>query len=276
MKVLIIGAQGMLGSELVKVFSDQDLTAWDKDDLDITQPTQVEEKIIKLKPQVVINAAAYTKVNECEENQDLALKVNGVAVGYLAKVCQKLGAILVHYSTDYVFDGQKKEGYQEEDKTNPLSVYGKSKELGERELLKNTDKYYLIRTSWLYGKAGKNFVNTMLKLAQERKEIRAVEDQIGSSTYAKDLAKATQQLIENKKPFGIYHITNKGSCSWYELACEIFRLAKINIKVIPIKTEEYPLPARRPAYSILVNTKLPPARNRKEALEDYLREIKVI
>lgn len=274
-KLLVLGAKGMLGQDLVKVFSADrhyEVIAWDIKELDITNRKEVFEKISKLKPEIIINAAAYTDVDGCESAKDVCMRINGEAVGYLAKAAKKIDAVLVYYSTDYIFDGKKKEGYVEDEKNiSPINVYGQSKALGERELQKNTNKYYLIRTSWLYGKAGKNFVDTMLKLAQTQKKLRVVCDQHGKPTYTVDLAKRTKELLESGRDFGIYHITNEGETTWYEFAKKIFELAKVDIKVLPCTTEDFPRPAKRPEYSILINTKLPPLRSWKIALFEYLR-----
>lgn len=272
MKILILGAKGMLGHDLVNIFDDYEVFAWDLKVIDITNKKIVQRKILGLKPDIVINAAAYTNVDGCERDKKLCMEVNGYAVGYLALACKTCGAILVHYSTDYVFNGQKKEGYKENDKINPLNTYGESKALGEKELMANTDKYYLIRTSWLYGKHGKNFVDTMLNLALENDTIKVVNDQFGKPTYSKDLAIKTREIIKEKKDFGIYHITNEGTTSWYEFTKKIFELANVKVKVIPVATKQFPRPAKRPHYSALINTKLPKMRNWEEALKEYLTQ----
>lgn len=271
MKILIIGAKGMLGHDLVAEFEkDHEVIGEDIDKIDITREDEVNKKIVQLKPDIVINAAAFTDVDGCESNKEICMKVNGQGVGYLAKACSKLGIILVHYSTDYVFDGKKKEGYKEGDKPNPINIYAQSKALGEKELAKFTDKYYLIRSSWLYGKQGKNFVETMLNLAKEGDKIEVVNDQFGKPTYTRDLAKRTREIAEEKKDFGIYHVTNEGTTSWYEFTKKIFKLAGIDIEVKPVATEHFPRPAKRPKYSALINTKLPKMRSWEDALKDYL------
>lgn len=274
MKILIVGAKGMLGHELGQVFLDCKPVLWSKDDLDITNEFQVNKKITNLSPELIINAAAYTSVDDCEVNEGLATKINGQAVGYLAEVANKIGAKLVHYSTDYVFDGQNKEGYVEDDAPNPISAYGRSKLVGEQLLKQVRDdadnfNYYIIRTAWLYGMRGKNFVKTMLTLADKDKPIKVIDDQIGSPTYAYDLAIATRELVESKKSSGIYHRTNNGQTSWYGFAKEIFEVFNKNIDLSPCTTKEYPLPAKRPACSVLRNTKLKPMRSWQEALRAY-------
>jgi len=280
MKTLILGAKGMLGQELAKVFAKHKPFLWDLDlpaeasaqagEIDITDKSQVDEKISNLAPELIINAAAFTNVDACEEKEELATKVNGEAVGYLADVADRLGAILVHYSTDYVFDGEKKEGYVEEDAPSPVNAYGRSKLSGEfRVSSSELRDFYLIRTAWLYGPQGKNFVETMLSMAQAGEPLKVIDDQVGSPTYAPDLAEATLDIVENKKPFGIYHRTNSGQTSWYGFAKEIFKVFGKKVDLSPCATEEYPLPAKRPKYSVLQSTKLEPMRSWQEALKDY-------
>jgi dTDP-4-dehydrorhamnose reductase len=274
-KILIIGAKGMLGQDLVSGFSDDknyEVFAWDRNEIDITNENKVKEKISDLKPEIIINAAAYTDVEGCEDNKDLCLKVNGEALKYLAKTCKENNAILIHYSTDYIFNGEEKEGYREDcDKINPVNYYGEAKALAEKNIKENCEKYYILRTSWLFGKNGKNFVDTMLNLAKKLKELKVVDDQHGKPTYTIDLAKRTKEIIENKEEFGTYHTTNEDETTWYEFAKEIFRQAGVNIKVNPCTSEEFPTKAKRPHYSSLINTKLNKMRSWKEALKDYLK-----
>ena len=260
-KTLIIGAGGMLGMELCKAFPDAITLSHSA--LDITDEYRVRLTIEEIKPDVVINAAAYTNVDGCEDNKELAFDINGRALEYIARSCSSEGAILVHYSTDYVFDGSKKE-YFESDKTNPINVYGQSKLIGEKNIIENMKDYRIIRTSWLFGLQGKNFVETMLRLSEEMDTVKVVNDQFGKPTYAVDLARKTGEII--KLPPGIYHITNEGTCSWYEFAKAIIG------NVTPCSTDEFPRKAKRPKYSILVNTKTEPMRHWKEALKAYLEE----
>ena len=272
MKILILGHKGMLGHELADVFKDgHELVLWDREQIDISKKEEVIKKISKLYPDVVVNAAAYTAVDDAENNKDLVYKVNSCAVGFLATACKEINALFIHFSTDYVFDGENHNGYKEDHPYNPINVYGKSKALGEKMILDISSKYYIIRTSWLFGKHGKNFVETMLRLVKENRDIKVVNDQFGSPTYAKDLASEVRKLVESEKSSGIYHITNSGSCSWYDFALKIFELSNLNLKVKPVKSEEFPTPARRPIYSMLLNTKLPPMRKWEEALKDYLK-----
>ncbi len=260
-KTLIIGSSGMLGSDLCKTFPDA--VKLTHHDLDITDREQVIESILKIKPDVVINAAAYTNVDGCEDNKELAFQVNGHGPGYIAEACARAGAKLVHFSTDYVFDGSKKE-YVESDIPDPINVYGDSKLLGEKRIIENMDDYRIVRISWLFGIHGKNFVETMLKLSGEIDTVKVVNDQFGKPTYTMDLASKVKEIIELDP--GIYHITNDGICSWYEFASSIID------NVIPCTSEEFPRKAKRPKYSVLVNTKTEPMRHWREALKTYLQE----
>ncbi|MCH7758841.1 dTDP-4-dehydrorhamnose reductase [Patescibacteria group bacterium] len=282
MRILILGHQGMLGHDLMAVFSNDQPMGWDTEQIDITDQDQVVKKIGKLNPEIVINAAAYTDVDQAETNQALALKVNATAVGYLAKFCAGHNIILVHYSTDYVFGHANSQGVQESDQpAPPLNFYGQSKRLGEQKILNLGSKtsglkYYLIRTAWLFGPKANphqhhNFVDAILKLAQEKNEIKVVDDQFGSPTYTNDLALATKKLLANKYPSGIYHLTNSGVINWHQFAQEIIKLAKLKTNVISITSQEFPRPAQRPQYSILRNTKFPLLRPWTKALEDYLK-----
>lgn len=274
-KVLIIGAKGMLGTELVEVFrSDNNYKVYTADlpEVDITKPESIRENLTQTQPDIVINAAAFTDVDGCEEQTELCHKVNGESLEYLAKECTKIDATLIHYSTDYVFDGKKEEGYKEDDKTNPQSQYGKSKELGEQNLQKFGKKYYIIRLSLLFGKNSNNFVDIMLKLAQEKDKLEVVNDQICKPTYAKDLATRAKELLDSKKPYGIYHITNEGVVSRYDLVREIVKVAGLKTKINPVSSDKFPRPAKRPHYSGLINTKLPSSRPWQEALREYLEE----
>lgn len=286
MKVLILGSKGMLGQELVKSFGDHAVTAWDKADLDITDQQKVKSKIGSVEPDLIVNAAAYTDVDGCEENEDLAMKVNGQAVGYLAEVASAVGAEIVHYSTDYVFSGDKKKGYKEDEKYDPegdaLNVYGASKALGEKLLQEGTERFYLIRTSWLFGPGGGNFVEAMLNLASGNDALTVIDDQHGKPTYAPDLAEATRKLVGEDNDYGIYHRTNEvpdESITWYDFANEVFdQYKKINSNfekpdVEPVTSEEFPRSAKRPQWSILLNTKLPELRDYRKALEEYLKQV---
>jgi dTDP-4-dehydrorhamnose reductase len=277
MKILILGHKGMLGHELAEVFENgNELFLWDREQIDITKREEVMQKIGEFKPDVVINAAAYTAVDKAESEKDLAYKVNGCAVGFLATICKQINALFVHFSTDYVFDGESHNGYKENHPYKPINMYGKSKALGEKMILDIEPRYYLIRTSWLFGKSGKNFVETMLRLVTDGKKIKVVNDQFGSPTYAKDLAEKVKKLIESRNSYGVYHITNSGFCNWHEFALKIFELTGLKPDVRPVNSEEFITPAKRPTYSMLVNTKLSPMRPWEEALKEYLIETKRI
>lgn len=279
MKILIIGAKGMLGQALAQEFAkDCEVVAWDRDEVNLVEIKnhpfdKLRAKIKNLEPDLVINSAAYTNVDQAEEEAEIANAINGYAVGDLAKICKELDIPLVHYSTEYVFDGTKEEGYAESDLPNPISKYGESKYLGEQELQKETDKFYLIRLSRLFGKAGAgkpSFVDRMLELSETQSEIEVVDEEVSSPTCAPDLAKLTRSVIENKLPFGIYHGANSGSCTWYGLAKEIFKITGQNVKLIPVSAERFPRPAKRPVHGVLINTKLPQARPWQEALREFL------
>lgn len=268
----------MLGHDLMEAFSDHNLVGWSKTDLDITNSNQVRQKILKLNPNMIINAAAYTDVDKAEEEEDLAMAVNATGVLHLAQAAKEVSALLVHFSTESVFNGEKQEGYQELDQTSPVNAYGRSKTRGEELLQNNYDRFYIIRSSWLYGKAlqkgksrGLNFVETMLKLAEEKDELNVVNDQFGKPTWTKDLAIMSKQLIKEVKPYGIYHIVNEGKCSWYDFAKEIFKLENIDIKVNPISSAEYELKTPRPKNTVLLNTKFHQLRPWQEALAEYLK-----
>lgn len=276
-KILILGAKGMLGAELTRIFSDFDneVFAWDYEELDITDETQVKEKISALHPDIIINAAAYNNVDKAEEDSKIANFLNGYASGYIADIANQLNARFVHYSTDYVFDGEKEEGYTEVDVPCPISAYGRSKLLGEEEVQKNTDKFYIIRLSKLFGKIGTgvnvkaSFVDKMLELARGREKIEVIDEELSSPTYAPDLAKTTRHILQNNLPYGIYHGANSGACTWHQFACEIFKQKGINTEVVPVSGEKFPRLAQRPKYSILLNTKLPQAGTWQEALKGY-------
>ena len=278
MDILITGATGMLGYDLIQEISDHKLILTNSKTLDITDKNEVMNFIKNFKPDIVINAAAYTDVDGCEENMDLAFNVNGEGVKNLALACKEYGATLVHISTDYVFNGESDKPWVEDDDIGPVSVYGKSKLKGEEAIVEIMEKYFIIRTAWLYGYNGKNFPKTMLELAKTHDEITVVYDEVGSPTYTKDLACAIAHLIESDY-YGIYHITNSGSCSWCEFSRYIFEIAERDVKVIPVKASEFNRPAPRPHYSVLENKKwkdngFEPLRDYKEAIQEYIELIK--
>lgn len=295
-RVLIIGSLGMLGQELAGIFSTDEnyqTIAWDVEDLDITDQAQVEEKILVLAPQIIINAAAYNDVDKCEESAEFekAKTLNGLAPGYLAKVAKEVkippnppftkwekGAIFVHYSSDYVFSGDKKEGYKEDDGVSPINNYGLSKVSGELEVRRVEGRYYLIRLQRLFGRPGKtegakkSFFEAMLALSEIKKELEAVDDELANFTYAPDLAERTKYIIEQGLSFGVYHVTNEGApVTWFGAAKALFEMVgKTEIRIIPVPAKKFIRSARRPRYSILLNTKLPPLRPWPEALKEFL------
>lgn len=275
MKILITGASGMLGSDLNQALSlNHRMVCASSKDFDITNIDHTVKAIGDIKPDVVIHAAAYTDVDGCEDNIDTAYRVNGLGARNVAATCNEINAAMVYVSTDYVFDGKSGNRYIEYDQTNPMSIYGKSKLAGENYVKDILNRHYIVRTSWLYGLNGKNFVTTMLNLGKTKEELNVVSDQIGSPTYTPDLAEAIGKLI-TKQTYGTFHITNSDHCSWYDYAREIFRVAGIDIKVNPITTEALNRPAPRPKYSVLDNyfwrlEGYEPLRSYKEALREYL------
>ncbi|MGE5422976.1 MAG: dTDP-4-dehydrorhamnose reductase [Ignavibacteriales bacterium] len=278
MKILITGAKGMLGYALQKVLAEgHQIICSDIDDFDITDVHSTLRWITNVQPQVVIHSAGYTNVDGCENNIELAYRVNGLGARNVAAVCSELDAAMIYISSDYVFDGRKSEPYREYDQVNPLSIYGKSKLLGETLVKEMLNRHYIIRTSWLFGPNGKNFVTSMLQLSREMKNIKVVNDQVGSPTYTFDLAQAVKILLTGPY-YGTYHITNSDYCSWYDFAQEIFRLAGINNQVFPTTTEQLNRPAPRPAYSVLdnylwKNEGFQILRSYKEALREYMESL---
>jgi len=271
--ILVVGANGMLGQDLMALLGDRAIGV-DIGEIDITSMESVMEVLHSTKPEVVINSAAFTDVDGCESNVERAMEVNGEAVGYLALACREIGALLVQISTDYVFDGGKGTPYIEDDAPHPLSVYGESKLVGEMNAA-FTPEHLIIRTQWLYGLNGNNFVETMLRLAADRDELSVVDDQTGSPTWTVDLGKAIIALV-NKGCRGVYHAANGGFCSWNEFAKAIFEAADLAVSVKPMTTEELNRPARRPLYSTLDCGKLDVdaevhMQPWKAALQEYLK-----
>lgn len=251
--ILVVGSKGMLGQELMALYGDA-ARGVDVEEIDIRELPSVQQVLFTLKPSVVINAAAYTDVDGCQTNTELAMEVNGEGVGFLAMISKEIGAKLVQVSTDYIFDGKKGTPYLEDDLASPLSIYGESKLAGEMNTWFNPD-HLIVRTQWLYGHGGRNFVETMLKLGAEKKELTVVDDQIGSPTWAADLALAIKALLDRGCQ-GTYHAANSGFVSWNGFAKEIFRLAGMDVAVLPMTTEQLGRPAPRPLYSTLDCTKL--------------------
>ncbi len=276
MKILVLGARGMLGQDLVPLLnSDHEVIPRDIQDFDITDAQRVEEEIGQIKPQVVINTAAYTDVDGCEANKEIAFSVNASGAANVARACVLAKARLIHLSTDYVFDGSSADPYREEDPPNPLNTYGQSKWQGEVAIRKSGVDYLIIRTQWLYGAHGRNFVDTIVKAAQKEKRLRVVNDQRGSPTYTKDLSWAIKKLLENNTG-GILHVANSGFCTWYEFAKEILgEMGMSEVRVEPISSVELARPAKRPANSVLNCQKFEKItgvklRSWPEALKDYL------
>lgn len=282
MKILIVGADGQLGSDLCRVIPKDEQIALTISDLDITDQTKTSAVLKKYLPDVVINTAAYHNVDECEDNLEPAFLVNTYGVSYLAKACQTIGATLVHISTDYVFDGQKGRPYVESDPPNPGSIYAISKLAGEYCVKSVLDKYFIVRSTGLYGaagclgKGGGNFVENMLKRSASQPQLKVVADEVLAPTYTFDLAQRIYQLLQTKY-FGTYHLVNQGGCSWYEFTCEIFRLLKRDVKIEKTSAREFKAKARRPAYSVLQSVNLPKTglsnlRPWQQALRAYLEE----
>jgi len=262
MKILLIGANGQLGTDLCRVLAERgdDVVALTYPEFDIRNGEQVRCALDSAAPEVVINTSAYHKVEECEEHPDIAFDVNALAVRAISLECERRGCVLVHFSTDYVFDGRKGSAYSECDRPEPLNVYGVSKLAGEHLIAFNTERYFIVRTSGLYGLAGAagkggNFVENMLKRAVSGGVLRVVHDQVLTPTYTVDLARKVSELIRTDA-YGMYHITNEGACSWYEFTVKILELEAVNVTVLPVETKDFPSPVKRPAYSVLLKDRL--------------------
>ncbi len=270
-KILLTGKTGQVGSELAVALAPLGTVfACDRRALDLADPAAITATVRKIRPDIIVNAAAYTAVDRAESEPALAMAVNGIAPGILAEEAARLGAVLVHYSTDYVFDGVKQGPYAEDDAPNPLNVYGRSKLAGERAMQASAAKYLILRTSWVYGATGRNFLVTILRLAAERAELKVVNDQIGAPTWCRDIASATCAILtrltsaggaESGAVKGIYNLSAQGSASWYEFAAAILAnasaaAAKQRAKLVPIPASEYPAAAARPRNSLLNHDKL--------------------
>lgn len=284
-RVIITGANGQLGLAINHVIQERkdlnitiintdvgEATAYCPITLDITNPVAVMNLVQSINPEIIINCAAFTAVDLCESEKERAYRINAIGAKNLAIAAKDFDATLVQVSTDYVFDGENNKPYTEEDTPNPNSVYGSTKLEGEKFVQEICDKHFIIRTAWLYG-IGKNFVRTMIRLMDEKKDIRVVRDQYGCPTSAMELAKAIVSLMDTKE-YGIYHGVCDGGTTWYEFAVEIFKQLGVDVKVTPIETSDYPTPAKRPAYSILSNSKLKKLgihmKPWKEALKEYI------
>lgn len=285
-KIMITGASGQLGLALYGLLKDKPEYKLLRTDavpgedgaiqaLDITKEDEVKDYVKQLAPDIIINCAAFTAVDLCETEEEKAFRINALGPGYLAEAAEMSGAKLVHVSTDYVFDGQASSPYIEDAPTNPASAYGRTKQAGDELVQKNCSRYFILRTAWVYGE-GKNFVKTMLRLAQSGNKLRVVSDQFGTPTSALELARAIIFLMETES-YGIYHATCEGSTNWYEFACTIFQAVGMEVEVEPISSSEYAAPAPRPMYSILDNKALRERHNYymkdwKEAFYEYLRD----
>jgi dTDP-4-dehydrorhamnose reductase len=256
LRILLTGRNGQVGWELERALAPLgEVVATDRSALDLASEEQIRSVLRAVKPDVVVNAAAYTAVDKAEAEPELAMRINGFAPGVLAEEAKRLGALLLHYSTDYVFDGEKATPYVEEDAPNPVNEYGKSKLAGERAIAASDCKHLVLRTSWVYGARGRNFLLTMLRLAKEKPELRVVDDQVGAPTSSRAIAQATARLL-SKDVQGLYHFCASGRVSWCGFARAILARAGIDTPVVAIRSEDYPAPARRPRNSCLDCTRL--------------------
>ncbi len=311
-KVLILGSKGMLGQELVHIYENDDnydVVAWDRNDVDVTDYEQLSQKVVDVMPDVIFNAVAYNAVDACEEDDNeykKAKELNGIFPKHLAKLSKDIGATLVHYSTDYVFDGKRpiyKGGvknprccgqgcedcmymgpeeklsffaYHENDEAHPISKYGHTKLMGEENVEKYANDYYIIRLSKLFGlpaqsAAGKkSFFDVMLELGKKNDSVQAVDGETSKFTYAPDLAMKSKEIVEENMDRGIYHVANEGAVTWYDGVVELYKIAGLDTKIEPVPPETFPRPASRPASSVLKVTKIDPLRHYTEALKEYL------
>jgi dTDP-4-dehydrorhamnose reductase len=276
MRILIAGARGMLGTDLLEELGTvHQVTGLGHGDLDITDAERCRARVFEVHPEIVINAAAMTDVDGCESREQEAFLVNGQGAGNLAAAATAIGSVVIHFSTDYIFDGTKDRPYCEEDKPNPRSVYGKSKLAGEQLVRTLRPDHLILRTSWVFGSHGKNFIRTIAQAARRQGTLRVVNDQRGSPTYTIDLARYTRKMLEARCR-GTYHLTNSGSCTWYELAARVVEWLGLDVPVLPVASTEYRRPASRPANSVLANGRLaregfPLMRPWQEAAEEYVK-----
>jgi dTDP-4-dehydrorhamnose reductase len=274
MRILLTGPTGQIGSALLDTLpSLGEVVPLDRSELDLSRPDTVRAAVRATRPDVIVNAAAYTAVDQAEREESLAFRVNRDGPAVLAEEAAKLGALLVHFSTDYVFDGHKTTPYVEDDIPNPLNVYGKSKLAGERAIVSGGCRYLILRTSWIYGPQGRNFMLTILRAAKERSELRVVDDQVGTPTSSLAIARATVELLHGR-PAGVYHLSAAGKTTWCGFAREILARAGTATRVLPIRSEEYPAAARRPHNSLLDNSRLQTAFGvRLRPWEEQLDEV---
>jgi dTDP-4-dehydrorhamnose reductase len=277
MTIVVVGRNGMLGSDVCSVLSEHfSVTSFNSSELDITSPSSIKVALDSLKSiPFLINCAAYTQVDNCESERNLAFRVNGEGPANLARYCVSRSIPLIHFSTDYVFDGEKETPYLEDDDTNPINVYGESKLEGEKQIQALMTDYYIFRVQWLYGTNGKHFIKTISKLASERSELSIVDDQWGSPTWTVDIARAVLSFVKNTPTFGTYHFSNSGYCNWYEFAQEIVSLSNSTCKINPQPSSAYPVPATRPNNSRLdrnkyLSTGAPNARPWQEACKQFI------
>lgn len=270
MKILVTGANGMLGQDLCPILEDEeyDVIETDVDNLDITDSIAVNTFVTNEEPDFIIHCAAYTNVDKAEEDFDTAILINETGTRNIAAAAKKNDIPILYISTDYVFDGTKKGKYTPSDATNPINKYGLSKLKGEESISEICDKYYIVRTSWLYGHHGKNFVETMIDLATKNTELNVVNDQVGCPTWTVALCEGIVDLIDSEADYGIYHICGSGSCTWYEFAKKIFEILNIDVKIKPVTTQEFPRAAKRPKYSVMDNDDCCP--NWEDSLKMYL------
>jgi len=277
-KILVTGATGQLGKDVVHFFSNYcTVFGMSREDLDVTELEQCQQKISEIRPDAIIHCAAFTAVDLAESETDQAFKVNAVGSRNVALAAEKIGAKICYLSTDYVFDGTSNSPYNEYDNTNPINVYGKSKRAGEILVQNLSSKFFIVRTSWLYGLYGNNFVKTILRMARKGEQLKVVCDQVGSPTFSEDLAAFLYRLVTTEK-YGIYHATNSGACSWYEFAKEIVRLKGLHSEVAPCATDAFPRPALRPNYSVLDHQSIrsngfSDFRHWRDALELFLEKL---
>lgn len=280
MKILVTGVKGQLGYDVVNELKERGIetVGVDIEEMDITDAVSVEQVIRSAAPDAVIHCAAFTAVDAAEEKEELCRRVNVEGPRNIAKVCRALDIKMIQISTDYVFEGTGEHPWEPEDECRPKSVYGRTKYEGELAVKEQLDKYFIVRIAWVFGINGKNFVKTMLNLAKSHDTLTVVNDQFGSPTYTYDLAKLLADMVVTEK-YGIYHATNEGSCSWYEFACAIFKEAGVEVKVIPVTSEEYGAKANRPANSRMSKEKLTENGFQrlpewKDALRRYVQELR--
>ncbi len=280
-RLLVTGSDGLVGRNILPALSTEfDVVPCVESEWDICDRTQSEEVISRVRPDVLLNLAAMTNVDGCEEQEELAFRVNAEGAGLLAEVCARHGARIISFSTDYVFDGKKTSPYEEDDPTNPLSAYGRSKRAGEEMVLADNASSVIVRTEWIYGDEGESFITKVVRAARQKGRVDVVDDQRGAPTYAKDLARPVAALVR-RNGRGIYHVTNDGSCTWYQFARHIFSCLGMDVVCTPISTEQSPRKAKRPAYSVLDCTRLKKdtnivMRSWQEAANEYLARLRAL